>query len=176
MHNAIPFVAALALLAAPAAAKEQPSGPSPLITAFQACQKIQDDAGRLACYDKAATALVGAASRGDVAVVDREQVRQVRRSLFGFSLPRLPFFSGSRDREVEEEPKEFVTSLTSFRSIGNGRYRFVVDQGKATWESTESAPLSDPRNGDKVTIRRGALGSYFAQIGKQRWVRARRVR
>ena len=168
--------ALLLAAAAPAAAADPAPKNSALLQSIRACQQVQDSAARLSCFDKAAAALVGAAAQGDVAIVDREQVRNARRSLFGFALPSFPFLSESKD-EKDQEPKELVTKLASFRSLGAGRYAFVVEDGNATWETTESVPLGDVGRGDAVTIQRGGfLGSYFAQIGSNRWVRVRRVR
>lgn len=175
----IPF-AALAALASPAVAQSQasrqpPTG-SPYLTSLAACQKVTDATARLACFDRAAAALVGGVSSGQVALIDRENVRKVRRSLFGFSLPEFPFFAGSKEKDKEEEPRELTSTLAAFSSIGNGRYRFRIADGNAVWETTESALLSDPKMGSKVEIKSGVMGSYFAQIGNQKWVRARRVR
>ena len=168
----IPFAAGLlALLTSSASAQKAPP-PSPLVGALAACRGLMDDAARLACYDKASEALTGAAARGDIAVVDRDQVRKVRRSLFGFAIPKFPFFGGKDDND---EPKEITTTLQGFGSMGSGRFRVILADNYGVWETTESAPL-DPRNGDKVTVKPGVLGSYFMQISTQRWVRARRVR
>lgn len=166
-------IAAVGLFAPPASAQQAPP-PSPLVGALAACRNLTDDAARLACYDKASEALTGAAARGDIAVVDRDQVRKVRRSLFGFAVPKFPFFDRKDDKD--DEPKEIITSVQGFGGAGNGRFRVVLADSYGTWETTESAPLRDPKNGDKVTIKSGVMGSYFMQIGKQRWVRARRVR
>ena len=165
----------ISLIASPASAEDRQQ-PSPLINALAACRTISDGAARLACYDRASDALTGAAARGDIAVVDREQVRNVRRSLFGFAIPKFPFFSGRKDAKEEEEQKEITSTVQAFRSIGNNRYRVVIADNNAIWETTESMALRDAKTGEKVTITAGSIGSYFMQIGKQRWVRARRVR
>jgi hypothetical protein len=166
-------LAGLAFIATTASAQNAPP-PSPLVNALAACRSITDEAARLSCYDRASEALTGAAARGDIAVVDREQARKVSRSLFGFAVPKFPFFN--RKDEKDDEPKGITSTLQGFSSIGNGRYRVVIAENNATRETTESMSLRDPKNGDKVTIETGAMGSYFMQIGKQRWVRARRVR
>ena len=171
----MPFVA-LAVIATPASAQSQVPSGSPYLTTLKACQTVTDAAARLACYDRAAAALVGGVASGQVALIDRENVRKVRRSLFGFSLPEFPFFSGGKERDKEEEPKELTSTLAAFSSIGNGRYRFRITDGNAVWETTESALLNDPKMGSKVEIKSGVMGSFFAQIGNQKWVRARRVR
>jgi hypothetical protein len=69
-----------------------------------------------------------------------------------------------------------VAKLISFHDIGNGFFRFTLDEPQSTWESTEASSVYSPRAGDKVTIQHGALGSYFVEIGNQPWVRARRIR
>jgi hypothetical protein len=166
-------LAAIGLVASPASAQQAPP-PSPLVNALAACRAVTDEGARLACYDKASEALTGAAARGDIAVVDRDQVRKVRRSLFGFAVPKFPFFA--RKDEKDDEPQEISSTVQGFAFVGNGRFRVAIADSYGTWETTESAPLRDPKNGEKVTIKSGLMGSYFMQIGKQRWVRARRVR
>jgi hypothetical protein len=164
----------IAAAAAPASANVEISG-SQLVRAVQNCQSITDNGARLACYDRAASALVTATTRGEVAIVDRNQVRQVRRSLFGFGLPRIPFFSGTKNRDVEEEPKELQATLASFRPVGNGYFRFTLADPQSSWESTEASNVFEPKSGSKVTISHGALGSYWAEISGQPAVKVRRV-
>jgi hypothetical protein len=166
-------IAAVGLVASSASAQEA-SPPSPLVSALAACRTITDEGARLACYDKTSEALTGAAARGDIAVVDRDQVRKVRRTLFGFAVPKFPFFNRKDDKD--DEPKEITSTVQGVGFAENGRFRVVIADSYGTWETTESVPMRDPKNGDKVTIKSGAMGSYFMQIGKQRWVRARRVR
>ena len=175
MRLLIPMVAiaATATGQSPAAAKTAPT-PSPLVIAIEACRKIADPTQRLACYDRAAPALVDAARTGEVRVVDRGQVRQVRRSLFGYSMPKLPFFSG--DDSATDTPDELATTIKSVRDIGYGKYRIVLTEGDAVWETTEaSISVSEPKAGQKISIRRGPMGSYFVRINGQRSVKGRRV-
>src|SRR4051794_35404502 len=110
----------MALILAAAAAAPHPTlnvaQGSELIRQVQACQLIKEDAARLACYDRNVSALTTANARGDVTVVDRSQMRAARRSLFGFDVGRLPFF-GSKDKDVQEEPKQLVSTLRSYRDI-----------------------------------------------------------
>ena len=168
----------MALVLAATAAAPHPSlnvaQGSELIRQVQACQQVKDDAARLACYDRNVSALTTANARGDVTVVDRSQMRAARRSLFGFDVGHLPFF-GSKDKDVQEEPKQLVSTLRSFRDIGNGFFRFTIADPESTWESTESSNVFDPRIGEKVTINHGAMGSYFVTIGSNQAVRAHRI-
>jgi hypothetical protein len=173
-------IAAFALiLAGPNAAwsKTPPAPPAtvyPLIGALESCQKLTDDAQRLSCFDRASAALTTAARGGNVVVVDRGEVRAARRSLFGFAVPKLPFFSS--DNSSDEASETLDTTIKSARDIGYGRYRFVVAEGDAEWETTESfANQREPRAGAKVQIKRGALGSYLIKIDGQRGVKGKRI-
>lgn len=169
------LIAAAAAFAAPAQSGSVVSG-SQLVTAVEACQAVKEDSARLACFDRSVAALKQANARGDLAIVDRNQMRQARRSLFGLSIPKLPFFSGSKDKDVQEEPKELVSTLTGFKDIGNGFFRFSIADPASTWESTEASDVFDQKAGAKVSIHRGGIGNYFVEIGDQKAVRARRIR
>ena len=90
-------VLGLVAVVTPAGAQEREprAGSSqPLFDAVLACRSETDPQARLQCFDRTSGALATAAQSGAVVVVDREEVRRTRRSLFGFSLPRLPFFRG----------------------------------------------------------------------------------
>lgn len=162
-------------LGSPAAhAKEKPAPPSPLVAAIDHCRAIRDAGQRLACYDSAANALVTAATSGDVSIVDRNEVRKVRHSLFGFSLPKVPFFSG--DTTANEAQSKIDSTIVSVRQMANGYYRFVIADNNAVWETTDdSISFSPPEPGQKVEIVRGALGNYFIRINGQIGVRGHRV-
>lgn len=174
MKRVVIVSAVLAASAAPAIAKERVVPTSPLVAALGNCQRLSDGAARLACYDKAVPALVGASNSGDIRVVDRESVRKARRSLFGFAIPSLPFFNSDDDKDGA--PAKLDSKILNFSSIGNGFYRFTIADGQAVWESNEAANIGDAKAGAPVTITRGALGSYWAKIGKQREIRVRRIR
>ena len=169
---------ALTALAAASASAAKPDAivKSPLVGDVQQCRRITQGDARLACYDRTVGALLAADARGDITVVDRQGLREARRSLFGFSIPKLPFFSSSKDKDVQDEPKTLVSTLAGFRDLGNGYYRFSIKDPESTWESVEAGNVFDTKPGDKVTFNRAAFGSYFVQIGQQQWFRAHRVR
>ena len=168
-------IAALIVGASPTSAKDKPKPtPSPLVAAIDRCRQMTDAAQRLACYDAAANALVQATTSGAVAVVDQSEIRKARHSLFGFSLPRIPFFSG--DETADEAQKQLDSTITSVSSLANGYYRIVIADNNAVWETQDSSVSFDPpRTGQKITIIRGPLGSYFLRINGQLGVRGRRV-
>jgi hypothetical protein len=170
------IIGATALLGAGIAegkGKDKPN-PSPLVTAIDHCRQIADSTQRLACYDSAASALVTAANSGAVAVVDQNEIRKARHSLFGFTLPKIPFFSG--DETADEVQRQLDSTITSVQALNTGYYRIVIADNNAVWETSESSISFDaPKKGQKITILRGPLGSYFLRINGQVGVRGRRV-
>ena len=175
MNKRISMAAAVALaaLAGTAVAKDPPKT-SPLVGALQTCRAMADPTERLACYDKQAGALLDAATKGDVAVVDKSEVRKARKSLFGFAMPKIPFFSGDDTADATSDTLE--STIKSASGIGYGKYRLVIAEGDAVWETTETyGTMRDPRVGDKIVIKRGPLGSYMLRIGSNRGVKGRRV-
>lgn len=169
------IIAAALLASAPASAKDKDKpAPSPLVTAIDRCRQMTDAAQRLACYDSAANALVQAANTGAVAIVDQNEIRKARRSLFGFTLPKIPFFSG--DSTSDEAQRQLDSTIISVRALNNGYYRIVIADNNAVWETSDSSvSFYPPRPGEKITILRGPLGSYFLRINGQVGVRGRRV-
>ncbi|MFL6723562.1 MAG: hypothetical protein ACJ8FC_08850 [Sphingomicrobium sp.] len=175
MKKLLPIVSLLALaaLSTSTLAKEPPKT-SPLVGALQTCRALADPTQRLACFDKEAGALLDAAQKGDVAVVDKSEVRQARKSLFGFAMPKVPFFSGDDTADAVSDTLE--TTVKSASGIGYGKFRIIVAEGDAVWETTETyGTMRDPRAGDKILIKRGPLGSYMLRIGSNRGVKGRRV-
>jgi len=167
------FAGAILLTGSAAMAAESKLSESPLVRALASCRSQTDDATRLSCYDAAAAALTEATKSGKVVVVEQEDVRKTRRSLFGFSLPKLPFFSG--DSSADDQQDELTAKVASAGPIGHGKYRMKLEDG-AFWETTEgSMAVNEPRAGDTVVIKRGPLGSYMMRIAGQRALRAKRV-
>jgi hypothetical protein len=147
---------------------------SDLVNSVSACRPITDAARRLACYDEAAERLTQAVGSNEVVVLNREDIRQTRRSLFGFHLPRLAIFGGGA-REVEEAPAEITATVSAASNIGYDKWRIRLEDG-AVWQTTESSSaISPPRAGSSVVIRRGAMGAYFIRIDGQRSLRATRT-
>lgn len=167
-------VALLAALLAGGAFDAKAAPPqSPLVQALAGCRAQTDDGARLRCFDQAAAALTEAAAQGNVVVVDQQDLKQARKSLFGFSLPKLPFFGG--DQSASDEQDEITASIASAHSLRYGKWRLTLDSG-AVWETTEaSTSVRDPKVGNAVLIKRGPLGSYMIRIDGRRGLRAKRV-
>lgn len=166
------LIVLLLALALPAHAAAQRSRAAEPVAELSRCRGIPESATRLACYDQAADSLTRAIAAKQVVVLDRDDVRKTRRSLFGFTLPQLPFFGGGNDEPPEA--KEIKAKLASARELGYGKWRVRLEEG-AVWETTEAVSGSTPEAGQEVSIRKAALGSYFLKFGSTRAVRAKRV-
>ena len=143
-----------------------------VLTELTSCKAIADNAARLACFDAATSKLAAATASGDVRIIDREDIRQTRRSLFGFELPKVAFFKG--DDTAADTPSEIDTVIKSVAPSEFGRFAITMDDG-AVWRTTEPLPR-DPRVGMPVHLKRGALGNYFMRVAAMRFVTAQRVR
>lgn len=162
----------LLLVAAPAAAKDKDPPASPKLDALTACKAIGDDAQRLACYDQAVGHLQQAVAAREVVIVNSADVQKARRSLFGFALPKLPFFG---ENDETPEVKEIRTKIAAARSLGYGKWEIRLEDG-ARWETTEGFREGDvPGAGDAIRITKGAFGNYFLSVSGGNSVRARRL-
>ena len=167
----------LAGLPAAAATAQSSGAPAQRPQPFEAlvrCRAITGDAERLACFDRAAASLQAAAERRDLVVVDRQQVRESRRRLFGLPLPRLPIFGGGDDDEGAEEISSIESNIASAVETGYGRWAVRLQDG-STWVQTDNNIIAArPRVGQPVRVNRGALGTYMMRVNGQPGVRVRR--
>ena len=164
-------VAALAAAGAPARPKPRDAGSNALIQALSACRAVADEKARLDCYDKASTRLAEAVEKRELVVLDRQEINQTRRSLFGFSVPNIPLFRG----ESGEQESKIETTIAGASSLGSGKWQIRLEDG-AIWQTNESRlNLADPKPGQKIVIQRGTLGNYFLRINGQKGIRGRRV-
>lgn len=171
-----PVAIAALILSGPALAADVAVPTAKPVAALQQCRTMTDTAARLACYDRAVDALNAATASNEVVIVERQEVRKVRKGLFGFSLPKVGFLTGNANNaEDKADLSELQGVITASRSIGNGKWRFSVENG-GTWETVETnMGFTDPLPGRKVLLEAGSLGSYFAKVEKGRRVQARRI-
>lgn len=145
---------------------------SALMSEISRCRAIAGDAERLTCFDNAAGALDTAERQGDVVVVDRGQIREARRQLFGFEMPGLPSLFGRDEAEVKIDSVE--TTLLSAGQGPDGKWLFRLADG-SEWRQIDSESVRfQNRAGMDVRVRRAALGSYQLTAGRSRAVRVRR--
>ena len=162
-------------LTAATAQRAKPTASTPeVVGKVVECRKVTDADARLRCYDGAVDGLTAAVAGGSIVVVDREDVRKTRRSLFGFTLPALPFFKG--DNSQDDAPKEVDAIIKSVRILQNDKYIIELDSG-AVWQTLQEASLQQtPRAGQKIKLKSGALGSYRVSVEGRPGIRAMRIR
>lgn len=141
------------------------------------CRAVPAADARLACFEQATAALEGAVRSKDVHIVDRQDIRQARRSLFGFTIPRVALFGEGDRGEKTEEPDfdEINTTIVSARSLDNNRAELRIADNDAVWVTVDPMPFP-PKPGAKVRIRKGTLGTYFIAVSGERSVRGMRLR
>jgi hypothetical protein len=135
-----------------------------------ACQSLTDAVGRLACFDHEAAAMRGAISRRDLVVVDRDEIRRTRRSLFGLSLPNMAVLGGDK-----EEISHIDSVLEGTSHNRDGGYVFRLEDD-SRWTQVDDRPFAlEPRKGEKVVVKRAAMGSFMLTVGHQPGVRVQRL-
>ena len=149
-----------------------------------ACAGMTDSGARLACYDR------------EVAPLAREVAGRARASSPAAPTPaRVPtpspataitpapsFGQEQLTREQppapEKEERTLQARLSSQKSVGGGRFNLYLDNGQV-WRHEDSVLAFYLKDGDAITIKKGALGSYklSRDTGKWRdWIRVTRVR
>lgn len=162
------------MLAAEAAAKGENRGNAgetpPVFQAVLDCKTVVDPKDRLACFDQTVESLAKAKSSRDIVVAERATIKEAEKGLFGLSLPRIKLFSGDSD---DDQIKEIASTITNFRRDENGALMFTIADG-ARWRQVDSQPQI-AKAGDKIKIRRAALGSFFANISGRSGFKVTRV-
>lgn len=163
----------LAVLVVPAfAANDAPEpGTEPPAT-YQAvldCQKLSDPATRLACFDKSVRVMAESTQKKDVVVIDRATIRETKRGLFGISLPKIKMFGGNDDVEVNQ----IESSIASAHAAKDGFSVFVLADG-SRWKQTEGR-FTYPKPGQKIVVKRAALGGFMANVNDQPGIRVIRL-
>lgn len=172
MSHRILFVACALLTAAPASANDDDDPPPPSPPVFQAvvdCRAVADPAERLACYDRTVEAMETAKRERELAVFDRDAMREARRGVFGLGLRELRVF----DADESEEVTEIDSTITAVRNAGDGFPIFVLADG-ARWKQTDGRNVF-ARPGQTIHIRQAALGSYMANVNGRVAVRVIRL-
>jgi len=163
-------MAVAVLVASPANA--QTAASPKIVEQLASCRTIREDTARLNCFDRASEQLSAMVAAKDIMVLDREELKQTRRGLFGFNMPKLPFFKRDGGSEAPELT-EVTAKVRSAANRGHGNYIIHLEDG-AVWRTTEPV-VRAPQAGGEVTIKKAALGSYMMRVGRARSVRVMRV-
>ena len=160
-------VATLLVVALPTqafAARDEVTAKEPVPAIFQDvvdCLQIDDTAQRLTCYDNKVQAMKAAQKAAQLFIASEDQIKESRRGLFGLTLPGLKIFGGAAGDY--EEVKEIEGVIASVREATAG-YVFTLADG-AVWVQSDSLYLGmTPKKGQKIVIRKAALGSYMGKL------------
>lgn len=135
------------------------------------CRSIQNAEERLACYDKNVAAMDEAEKNKEIVLADRESMKEARRGLFGFSLPKIKIFGNEEDGAEAE----LISTVQSARMDRNGGWIINLEDG-ARWQQIDTKSLAlSPKPGMKINIRKAALGSYFVSVGGQPAIKMKRT-
>jgi hypothetical protein len=174
-------IALFAILAIAPAAHAQNGDAPPRVTVIQQlfdCRTITDPTARLACFDRQVAAIEAAETARDIRIVDREELRETRRGLFGFSLGRLNIFGdgedGADERSNPEAVQEIETTIRQFTRNDIGKLVFVLENGQRWVQTDTNTGGRSPRVGQTIRIRRAALGSFMASVEGRPGIRVRR--
>lgn len=162
--------AALTMLATGAQAQE--AGRAEVLEQLAACRVQTDPAQRLACYDAAAAALDEAERAGEVVVLDREQMQETRRGLFGFAMPSLDIFNRGEVAQADEiDNVSYVVRIA--REARDDEWVFTMEDG-SVWRQIDGRMWGRPRAGETAVVRRAAMGSFMMNVGDAPAIRVRR--
>ena len=135
------------------------------------CRTIADAEQRLACYDAKVAALDEAQKNDEVVIADQAAVKEAKRGLFGFNLPKLKILG----KEGTTTLDELTAVIKSARQDQRGRWTITLEDG-ATWQQIDSkSPGRDAKAGMSVTIKKASLGTFFVKVDKQVAMRMKRV-
>lgn len=168
------FVACAALvLTGSGPARAAPGAGGRLLDQLTRCQAVPDPTLRLGCLESGAAALKAAVAGGDVVLVDRERVREVRRQAFGFSLPAIGVFDG--DGKSPERLDRIESRLAGATRDPGGRWTFRLEDGGAWTQVDGEALMLSPAKGMTAIVRKGPVGAYFLGLDGHAGVRVRRI-
>jgi len=139
-------------------------GADPLPPAIEACASLLRDSERLACFDKAVTALKSGVG---TAAVTAENM---------FGANNETSLASPDQRDVKrEELKRIRGTVTSLRSTDDGMIVVELDNGQV-WRQLDSDVRMMISTGDILTIVRASMGTFRIADKTGRFARFKRVR
>jgi len=140
------------------------------------CRALNDDAERLRCYDT----LFPRTSAPSAQSAPRDQPPQPPAQTSGQgSLDSNGMFglTGAQERAAAGTKivERISASVTELRHERDGRFVVYLDNGQV-WRQIETDTWSAPRQGERITIRRAAFGSYLLETDENLATHVRRIR
>jgi hypothetical protein len=136
------------------------------LKAAQACNRLGDDASRLACYDAAFghNAALGAAKPP---AAQQSGEGKVRQPAVGKTDASARFGdNGQLHPESKADlPKDLSAQVQRVAPLPNGLYRLTLDNGQV-WRTTQADSAVAFQANDVVTISRRVLGGYEISLAR----------
>lgn len=166
----ISTLAVAACVAAPANAQDAEDRGNQL-QALRDCRTIEQNEARLTCFDAAVDSVIARQDSGELQVLDKEDVAETRRGLFGFSLPKIGIFSSDDD----EENSILQSRITGLRRLRSDHWEIEISEG-SVWRATNTPRQFRPEVGDEVELEKAAMTSYWLRVNGALGVKASRIR
>lgn len=141
------------------------------LQALRDCRAIERNEARLACFDSAIDAVIAKQDSGEILVVDKEDIAETRRGLFGFSMPKTGIFAGGDD----EADEVLNSTITGLRRIRSDEWEITLEAG-SVWQASNTPRRFKPKVGSKVELEKAALSSYWFRVDDSLGVKAHRIR
>lgn len=130
-----------------------------LAQSIAACTREQDDARRLACFDRAAAPQTVAAPQAVVPKADATQT-------FGVHGSELARSREAAKPQLDEPPKRITAMVQGIEQRPHGELVVTLDNGQV-WAQKEKGAYFPLKAGDAVTILAGTLGSHRLIAGNR---------
>ena len=143
-------------------------------------QLLSDDVQRLACYDQlfprrlisAPQARTQPATSPAVAPASPQQ-RPAPDPAFGLTEAQRNAAAGNSEQSKINE--SISATVTDLRQTSGGEFILTLDNGQI-WRQVDLESWAPPQKGDRVTIRRGVLGSFMLVTANNLATHVRRER
>lgn len=136
------------------------------------CAAIDDDAARLACYDKQAVrAEPKAASEPEVRTIAQDPAPEpVAKTVAATDTDEVA--APESEQKKSKKKEEFVAIVASVERLPHGEHRVVLEDGQV-WVEQQASRYFPVEQGDEVTLRERRFGGYLliAPTGKSFSVR-----
>jgi hypothetical protein len=171
---AVAIVVLAGLIATQAAAGAEPP-PLPAVPSYSdvlACRSLPDPKQRLACFDKTVGTLAAAETSGDVVVINRAKVEEVKRQAFG--LPNLDALKAFEIHTQAKPVEKISFVIASAHQNAAGRWMVTSADGQVWVQIDSSDVYPEPAAGRTAVVSRGMIGSFFLKVGTDSAFRVRR--
>jgi len=147
---------------------------------IERCRALNESAERLLCYDTLFPRVSASSGRPAPQPLparppDRSTDEALHTPTASGQAPedaiRTFGLSGARERAIEG----VSATVTELHHEPGGRFVLYLDNGQV-WRQIETDNWAPPRKGERVTIRRAALGSYMLETVENLATHVRRVR